>query len=125
MMRTPEQIKRFKAQQPEHASLEDETIDSLITAIIKKLEAQAAIASFDDDEFSSAPTTRTKSVAAPTKAELIVAEMSPAARKNFLRDFMYHEVSDSSGPRVDGVASDPGPILEGDSLASDSAPSSR
>lgn len=123
---TPEQIQKFKVQFPKHASSSDKTIISLVTAIYKHIQAQAAIAS-SDDECSSATPMRIKSVAAPTEVELMVTAMSQEARENFLRDFMQkvHEVSDSSGCRMDGVSSDPGPRVDGDSLMSDTVASSR
>ena len=126
-MEIQEQIQKFKALFPEHAAASDEAIINLIESIYAKLQAkaQAAIASFDDDDVSfSAPTTRTKSVAAPTKAELIVAEMSQEAREEFLRDFAQ-EAPDLPGCRADGVSSDPGPHGARGSSLSDDVASSR
>ena len=126
-MITPKQIKKFKDLFPEHAAANDEAIIKLIESIYGKLQAkaQAAIASFDDnDECSSAPPMRTKSVAAPTKVELMVTAMSQEAREDFLRDFAQ-TAPDLPSCRADGVSSDPGPHGARDSSLSDTVASSR
>ena len=133
-MITPEQIKKWEALFPEHASSSDETIIQLITNICTRLKAQAKSAAAataaanddddDNDDDNGNVLVRTRSQSAPSQAELIVNAMSQESRENFLRDFAQ-TAPDLPGCRADGVSSDPGPHVEEDLFMSDNTPSSR
>ena len=101
--------------------MSDADIADLMKKIYQALKVKARQALSDDEAEEGMELVRTKS-SGPTRVTLIVDEMTREQRENFLRDFVSSDDTGSSGGRIDGVSSDPGPNAS--VLQNDAPPSS-